>query len=121
MYKSNRLFDEFIDIERDINTGKIDHSPNYHKDALDAVCGATFNASKDADQFAYEYGETLETTLEVNSYEDSTQEIKNLAQSMLGSLQVKNPKTGKIEPTQAMIADEFDSYLGTASDGILYW
>ena len=49
MYKSARLFDEFIDIARDNNTGKIDHSPNGHKDALDAVCGATFTASKYAE------------------------------------------------------------------------
>ena len=49
MYKSSRLFDEFIDIARDNNTGKIDHSPNGHKDALDAVCGATFTASKYAE------------------------------------------------------------------------
>jgi hypothetical protein len=46
MYRSNRLFDEFLDIERDLNTGKVDHTPNGHKDALDAVCGATFTASK---------------------------------------------------------------------------
>lgn len=38
MYKSDRLFDEFIDVERNENSGKIDHTPNGHKDALDAVC-----------------------------------------------------------------------------------
>ena len=59
MYKSDRLFDEFIDVERNINTGKIDHTPNGHKDALDAVCGATFTASKHAEEFAFDYGETL--------------------------------------------------------------
>lgn len=67
MYKSSRLFDEFIDIERNINTGKLDHSPNFHKDALDAVCGATFNASKNAEQFGFEYGETLDTIVQVSS------------------------------------------------------
>jgi hypothetical protein len=66
MYKSNRLFDEFVDVERNMNTGKIDHTPNYHKDALDAVCGATFNASKFAEEFAFDYGESLEDTITVN-------------------------------------------------------
>ena len=66
MYKSNRLFDEFVDVERNNNTGKIDHTPNFHKDALDAVCGATFNASKFAEEFAYDYGETLEETVTAN-------------------------------------------------------
>ena len=67
MYRSNRLFDEFIDIERNLNTGKVDHTPNGHKDALDAVCGATFNASKFAEEFAFDYGESLDTTLQVSS------------------------------------------------------
>lgn len=122
VYKTQLLTEEIVGLER-LSDGHIDHTTAgiNSKDISDAVCGAVFEASKHAEEFAYSFGETLETALEVNSYEDSTQEIKNLAQSMLGSLQVKNPKTGKIEPTQAMIADEFDSYLGTASDGILYW
>ena len=67
MYKSDRLFDECVDVERNIETGKVDHSPNFHKDALDAVCGATYNASKNAEQYAFEYGEDIETTIEVSS------------------------------------------------------
>ena len=67
MYKSDRLVDEFIDIERNIETGKIDHSPNFHKDVLDAVCGATYNASKNAEQYAFEYGEDLENTLNISN------------------------------------------------------
>lgn len=67
MYKSDRLFDEFVDIERNINTGKIDHTPNYHKDALDAVCGSIFTASKHASEYAYIYGESLENMLDINS------------------------------------------------------
>ena len=66
MYNSKRLFDEFIDIERNVNNGKIDHSPNGHKDALDAVCGATFTASKYAEQFAFDYGEDLDTLTKVS-------------------------------------------------------
>ncbi len=67
MYKSERLFDEFVDVERNINTGKVDHTPNGHKDALDAVAGSLFTASKHADEFAYLYGESLESTLAANS------------------------------------------------------
>ena len=70
MYKSDRLFDEFIDVERNINTGKVDHTPNGHKDALDAVCGATFTASKHAEEFAYNYGENLNLLLDVNDDEN---------------------------------------------------
>ena len=78
MYKSNRLFDEFIDIERDNTTGKIDHTTNFHKDALDAVCGATFNASKFAEEFAFDYGESLEETISFNK-ETGTTSAEQLA------------------------------------------
>lgn len=66
MYKSDRLFDEFVDIERNLETGKVDHPPNGHKDVLDAVCGATFNASKNAEQYGFEYGEDLDTAMQVS-------------------------------------------------------
>ena len=73
MYRSDRLYDEFIDIERNINTGKVDHTPNFHKDALDAVCGATFTASQYAEKFAYDFGESAQLTVEV-SKENSNEE-----------------------------------------------
>lgn len=70
MYKSERLFDEFVDIERNINTGKVDHPANGHKDILDAVCGSIFTASKYAEQYAYDYGENLDIMLNVNDQID---------------------------------------------------
>lgn len=65
--KCNLLTDEIIGLERK-SDGHIDHTKDgiNSKDQADAVCGATFNASKHADQFAYEFGETLASDLEVN-------------------------------------------------------
>ena len=83
MYKSSRLFDEFIDIQRDMNTGKIDHSPNFHKDVLDAVCGATFTASKYAEQYAFDYGEDLDTVTKVSGSIDQGEEISQAFQEEL--------------------------------------
>ena len=83
MYRSNRLFDEFIDIQRDMNTGKIDHSPNYHKDALDAVCGATFTASKYAEQYSFDYGEDLDTVTKVSGGVSTEDEISQAFQEEL--------------------------------------
>lgn len=86
MYRSDRLFDEFIDIERDLNTGKVDHSPNGHKDVLDAVCGSMFTASKYAEQYAFDYGEDLDTTTQVsasNSYESVTKQLNQEFQDEL--------------------------------------
>ena len=53
MYRSERLFDEAISVERNNNNGKVDHPPNGHKDVLDAVAGATYNASRNAEQYAW--------------------------------------------------------------------
>lgn len=78
MYRSTRLFDEFVDVERNNSTGKIDHTPRFHKDALDAVCGATFNASQYAEQFAYDYGETIDAMLDANTA-DNGNDIKQQA------------------------------------------
>ena len=72
MFKSDRLYDEFVSVERNINTGKVDHPPNGHKDALDAVCGSVFNASKFAEQYAFDYGETLETLMMANDVPEET-------------------------------------------------
>ena len=71
MYKSERLFDEFVDVERDMNSGKIDHTSGYHKDALDAVCGSVYNASQNAEQFAFDYGENIEAIIENNNSSDA--------------------------------------------------
>ena len=69
MYDSNLLTEELIGLERDNNSGKIDHSQAgiNSKDTADAVCGAIWNASLNAEQFAFEYGEDIETTIAVSS------------------------------------------------------
>lgn len=73
MYDSVLLTEELIGLERDNNSGKIDHSQAgiNSKDTADAVCGAIWNASQNAEQFAFEYGEDIETTIEVSSGSDS--------------------------------------------------
>lgn len=61
-----KLSDEVTDLERNINTGKIDHPDGHSKDLCDAVCGSLYNASTYADQFAYDYGEVIDTIKETN-------------------------------------------------------
>ena len=69
MYPNTLLTEELLGLERDNNSGKVDHSPNgiNSKDQADAVCGAVWNASQNAEQFAFDYGETIDTTTSVNS------------------------------------------------------
>lgn len=68
MYDSTQLTEELIGLERDNNSGKIDHSTSgiNSKDAADAVCGALWNASQNAEQFAFDYGEDIEATMAVS-------------------------------------------------------
>ena len=68
MFESHSLIDELVNLERNINTGKVDHPDGGRKDVADAVCGAVFNASQHAEEFAYDYGEEdLENTVDINN------------------------------------------------------
>lgn len=68
MYDSILLTEEIIGLERD-NNGKVDHSPSgiNSKDVSDAVCGALFNASKHAEEFAFFWGEDLDSIVDVGN------------------------------------------------------
>lgn len=69
MYDSVLLTEELIGLERNNNNGKVDHSPTgiNSKDQADAVCGALWNASKHVEEFNFEFGETLDTIVDVSS------------------------------------------------------
>lgn len=62
LFNHKLLIDELIGLERDNNSGKIDHSPSSinSKDVADALCGSVYRAAQDAAQFAFDYGEDLE-------------------------------------------------------------
>lgn len=68
MYDSTLLTEEIVGLERN-NNGKIDHGPSgiNSKDTSDAVCGALFNASKHAEEFAFFWGEDIDNLIEVSS------------------------------------------------------
>lgn len=67
--KCDLLTDEVLGLQRDNNSGKIDHDPSgiNSKDQVDAVCGAIYNASQHAEEFAFDYGEDLEITQAVSN------------------------------------------------------
>jgi hypothetical protein len=59
------LTEELVSLER-LSDGHIDHPQNFSKDQADAACGAIFLASEFAEEYAYDYGENLETSLDIN-------------------------------------------------------
>ena len=135
MYRSARLFDEFVDIERNINTGKVDHSPNGHKDALDAVCGATFNASKHAEEYAYDYGESLDITHTVNKdasydvnmqqiaidFEQEMQKLLDPVQTAVAQIDTKNNNSNTATTKLMDFGMGQAQPLSYLADGIIVW
>lgn len=112
MYRCKTLQDEIIDLERNINTGRIDHPDSGRKDQSDAVCGAIFNASKHAEEFAYEFGEDIENVLEVNRSDevskqqltvDFEEELKRILPQNAEQIQTIDNKDMSIEQQMYMM------------------
>jgi len=127
MYRSERLFDEFVDVERNNNTGKVDHSPNFHKDILDAVCGATFNASKHAAEYAYDYGETLENVEQINK-NNSELDMTQFAAQFEQEMQAQLDPLRLVDKNKSEESDQYMNFgMGKAqpvsyiADGIIVW
>lgn len=76
-YPNKLLTEEVIGLVRDSN-GRIDHSPSgiNSKDSSDGVCGALYNASLSAEQFAYDYGELYEVMDTTNKYGSSADQYR---------------------------------------------
>lgn len=100
----NLLTEEITSLERSINSGKIDHPENGSKDQSDAVCGAMWNASKHAEEFAFDFGEDLELVSSVNTqselnqrkqieldFEEELKKLANPSPVMQQSVQMPSP------------------------------
>lgn len=67
----SELTKEVLGLERELD-GHINHEDNGtkgSKDMCDGVCGAAYNASLHAEEFAYDYGENIDNMLEINKEE----------------------------------------------------
>ena len=107
MYDNKHLTEELIGLERN-NAGKIDHSPAgiNSKDTADALCGALYNASLNAEEFAYEFGEDLDTVVSVSAEAseanfkqqvmiDFEEELKRMAEESAKQVMGDNPWIGQ--------------------------
>ena len=66
LYRTELLYNELVQLEKNANTGKIDHPVGGGKDAADALCGAVFTASRYAEEYSYAYGDSLKDVVELN-------------------------------------------------------
>lgn len=134
----DQLTDELIGLER-MSNGKIDHTERgiNSKDQADAFCGSLYLASQFADQYSFDYGETLNDIVNVsssNNLDDRKQvtiafeeELKNkldpLKKKIDDDAKINKEETKKEKP----IFKDFG--LGAAkpvnpmylNDGILFW
>ena len=98
---STLLTQELVGLERNGNTGKIDHpdgGTSGSKDLSDAICGALWNASKHAEEYAFEFGEDVKETLDFNSLngqENKQQIIMDLTEELKGLTLFGNQEQGK--------------------------
>ena len=104
------LTEEVLGLERE-SDGHINHPDNGatgSKDAIDAVCGALFNASQNSDEIGYSYGESLENMLDINSDGSDAKQLTVALEDELRKLGpvLQPPKNG-------------DSGSGASEDGIL--
>ena len=69
LFDHTLLTEELIGLERNNNTGKVDHSPSgiNSKDCADALCGSVWNASQHAEEYDFEYGENLDTLIDISN------------------------------------------------------
>ena len=85
IYKTQLLTEEVVGLER-LSDGHIDHTTEgiNSKDISDALCGSIFEASKHADEFAFDYGEDIDTTLTVSGeFSDQLDQINQEFQAEL--------------------------------------
>lgn len=111
---TNLLTEELIGLKRNNNSGKVDHTPDgiNSKDSADALCGALYDASLNAAEYSYEYGENLASLVELNkqelNYNDSFEAVMK-----------ENHKN--IKETSTFRPDIIgDEWFG-ADDGVLMW
>lgn len=107
---------EFIGLKRDSN-GKIDHDPSGvdSKDAADAITGALYNASQNAEQFAFDFGETLDNIIDVSqgapSIGQQKEQIKVAFEDELKSLLDPLNKYKPPQENEAKIIDNSNESL----------
>ena len=80
IYSSELLIEEILGLERNGNTGAIDHPDGGRsgsKDTCDAFAGSLYNASLHGDEFNFEYGETLESIIDVSKSSSAFSEVQS--------------------------------------------
>lgn len=125
--KCDLLTDEIVGLEKEPD-GHIEHpegGTQGSKDQADAVCGALYNASQNIEQFAFEYGEDLDSILNMNQVNEDTpiarQQISVAFEQELQNL--LTPKSILIAQQEEKKKENANPYNNRpiVGDGMLIW
>ena len=122
--KCDYLTDEILGLERE-SDGHIEHpeqGTQGSKDCADAICGSLWHASLHADEYAYEYGESLDVLANFN-FEEDVDPLKSFENDMREAYLQSNAKL--IDKNTTNYIDfgmgPAEDYVGGISDGIMWW
>ena len=100
------------------------------KDVADAFAGAMWNASQNADQFEFDYGETIDTVVSVNGNDNSDVQLKQLSVDFEAEMQkALDPIKSTVEENRKQELKQRSMDFGTGpaqqvsfiGDGIIVW
>ncbi len=107
-------------LERNINTGRVDHPPNGSKDAIDAICGAVWNASQHAEEYTFNYGEAFDNITSVNSKDKF--DVTNINAAFEEGLKNISPYAQAIFNSPDQVVDRHQQTPTVWSgDGMIVW
>lgn len=109
------LTEEVLGLEKQ-SDGHINHpegGTRGSKDAIDAVCGALWNASQHADEYAYEFGENANMVADFNDYEQDV--LATFESNLINSNKIKTDQLSKLSIDFGM--GEAEEYY--PADGII--
>ena len=113
----NLLTEELVGLQRNNNNGHIDHTPQgiNSKDSADALCGALWNASQHGEQFAYDFGESLDAIVNTN---ESLDELETFKEQFTNSLKQTYTTSQSSAPIDVF---EVKGEVLDVLDGIMSW
>lgn len=122
LFDHTLLTEELIGLERNNNTGKVDHSPSgiNSKDCADALCGSVWNASQHAEEYDFEYGENLDALIDISNDSLYTNEGKQIEiVSFEEELKKASKEFGNDVFSNMGIGKPIDNYDMLIYDGII--
>ena len=116
------LTEEVLGLERQ-SDGHIEHpegGTQGSKDAIDAIVGSLWNASKHADEFAYDYGEMITNMLDASSNVSFDAEFEKNLQSVFDPMQKSNQNKSDVNLDFGM-GKAVPVPAAYVANGIMFW